>query len=437
MGTRVEVAEAVAPPGRIEIPAVVTGGFATTVAMWAVGYLGRLPAVMMPSPLVLVLLLGCLLAGGYALGRASGGGWKAGAAAGLVSALLNLLVLGSLLSGADPGRIVPSALWWIPGSIAASALLGAAGATIGSPRVLAARAPERWLSAFAWVAVGATALLLAAGGLVTSAEAGLAVVDWPTSFGYNMFLYPFSKMTGGIYYEHAHRLLGALVGLTVVTQAVFAQAVERRRWVRWLAWSAVPVVVLQGILGGIRVTERNLALAMAHGVLAQLFFGGLVVLAVVTSERFRTAGPPMRLAAAGSLRAQGVALLVVLLAQLVLGASQRHFRELLLAHIFVGLAVVTPLALALGMRAVFLGRLRPWVGRLGVALLIAISAQVLLGFGALVVTLASDARTLGRGWDLGVTTAHQWFGAMLLATSVVLVSWVFRDFVRDRSGVAA
>jgi len=273
---------------------VVTVGFGTTVAMWAVGYFCRLPAILLPSPLVLVLLLGCLFGGGYVLGRASGSGWSIGAAAGLITGVLNLLILGSLLGGDDPNRVVPSALWWLPGSILVSAALAGVGAAVGSRQATTSAGRVNWLSAFAWVAVAATALLLAAGGLVTSAEAGLAVDDWPTSFGYNMFLYPLSKMTGGVYYEHAHRLLGALVGLTTVVLALMVQSTASPRWVRVWAWLAVPTVIVQGILGGIRVTERNLALAMVHGVLAQIFFAGLVALAVFTSDRWSRETEPLR-----------------------------------------------------------------------------------------------------------------------------------------------
>jgi len=411
---------------------VLTVAFGTTVAMWAAGYVARLPAVLAPSPLVLALLLACLLGGGYVLGRTSGLSWAGGAAAGSTSALLNLLVLGSLLSGDDPGRVAPAALWWIPGSFAASALLGGAGAALGARRPEGSPIAGRsWLHRFAWVAVGATALLLAAGGLVTSAEAGLAVRDWPTSFGYNMFLYPFARMTGGIYYEHAHRLLGALVGLTTVVLAVFVQVSEARRWVRVLAWATVPAVVVQGILGGIRVTERDLALAMAHGILAQLFFTTLVVLAVVTSPRWLSAGPPLKTASSTRLRVLGLALVAAAVGQLVLGASQRHFSALLLAHVFNGLAVVMPLALSLGLRVFALGERQPWLSRLGLGLVIAVSVQVLLGFGALVATLAGDAGSRAASWDLVIATAHQWFGALLLATAVVLVCWTFRGLRSD------
>ncbi|HXV77109.1 MAG TPA: COX15/CtaA family protein [Candidatus Polarisedimenticolaceae bacterium] len=421
------ITDAAAPAigGRLAgLPAVVTAGFATTVGMWAAGYLCRLPAILLPSPFVLVLLLACLFTGGLLLGRLSGGGATGGAAAGLVSAALNLLVLGSLLGGAEADRLVPSALWWIPGSILASTALGALGSAIGSARPVARAAPFNWLNAFVWVAVAATALLLAAGGLVTSAEAGLAVDDWPTSFGYNMFLYPFSKMTGGIYYEHAHRLLGALVGLTTVVLASFVQATEPRRWVRAWAWVGVPTVIVQGVLGGIRVTERNLALAMAHGVLAQLFFAGLVALAVFTSDRWRgPIEPTVRRGARTDLRL-GPTLVAVTVVQLVLGASQRHFQQLLMAHLTLGLLVVLPLALAVGSRAWGLATGRDGLlRRLGRLLVAVVLVQVVLGFGALVVTLAGSDGAIGPASLLVFPTAHQWLGAVLLAVTTALVCW--------------
>jgi cytochrome c oxidase assembly protein subunit 15 len=405
---------------------VVTVGFGTTVAMWAVGYFCRLPAILLPSPLVLVLLLGCLFGGGYVLGRASGTGWMIGAAAGLITGALNLLILGSLLGGDDPNRVVPSALWWLPGSILISAVLAGVGAAVGSRQATTSAGGVNWLSAFAWVAVAATALLLAAGGLVTSAEAGLAVDDWPTSFGYNMFLYPLSKMTGGVYYEHAHRLLGALVGLTTVVLALMVQSTARRRWVRVWAWLAVPTVVVQGILGGIRVTERNLALAMVHGVLAQIFFAGLVALAVFTSDRWSRETEPLRRATGATDRKMGLVLIAFTVTQLVLGAAQRHFQDLLLVHLVLGLSFVVPLALFIGLRAWGLNTGQPLLQRLGQVLVGVISMQVLLGFGALVVTSAADLGALARGWDLSIATAHQWFGAIVLAVTVVLACWNHR-----------
>ena len=239
---------------------LLTVGFGTTVAMWSMGYLGRLPAVLLPSPVLLLLLLACVLGGGFVAGRHLGANPWAVAAAGTITGALNLLVLGSFLGGNRPGVVVPNAALWVPGSILFTVALTLAGSMAGARWYRARKPFANWNGAFVWVAVAATALLLAAGGIVTSAEAGMAVHDWPTSFGYNMFLYPFSRMTGGIYYEHAHRLMGFLVGLTTLVMAVLLTRRERRGWIRKLAWVAVGAVVVQAVLGGLRVTDRNLAL---------------------------------------------------------------------------------------------------------------------------------------------------------------------------------
>ena len=242
-------------------------------------------------------MLLALLGGGYLAGSRGPRGVRGGAYSGALTGLLNLLVLGSFLSTADrPNALVPNAALWLPGSIVFSALLAAGGAWWGSS---ARRAPaSRRTGRRSWRASpwAATLLLLVAGGLVTSNKAGLAVVDWPRSYGYNMFLYPFSRMTGGIYYEHAHRLLGALVGLTTVTLAVHLASVETRASVKRAGLVAVLLVIVQGIMGGLRVTERSIGLAVAHGVTAQVFLSLLVAIAVVSGRAWRgdSAPTPLR-----------------------------------------------------------------------------------------------------------------------------------------------
>jgi len=425
-----------APP--VRAASVLTVGFGTTVAMWAVGYLGRLPVIQLPSPLLLVLLLATLFAGGAFLGQRTAAGWPRGALVGLVSGLLNLLVLGSFLGGDAPNRVTPSALWWVPLSIVVCALLASAGAWVGS-RAAARPTPDtNWPAAFVRVAVAATFLLLAVGGLVTSAQAGLAVVDWPNSFGYNMFLYPFSRMTGGIYYEHAHRLFGALVGLTTLILALFLQRVDERGWVRRLAWLALAMVVVQGLLGGLRVTGRltlstsetdmapNLVLAAVHGVFGQVFFGTLVALAVFTSTTWRNPPAPLRRKGVASDRGWAIALVAVIVAQLVLGATLRHTQQLLLVHMVTGMAIVTPLALNVGIRAWGLNKGQTLLQRLGLALVIGIAIQIVLGFIAFVVTRAAAEGTLDPLWDLTLATTHQWFGALLLGVAVALACWNYR-----------
>ncbi len=132
----------------------------------------------------------------------------------------------------------------------------------------------------------ATGLLLVIGGLVTSKGVGLAVPDWPTTFGYNMFLYPWSKMVGGIFYEHSHRLVASGVGLLTLILAVLLWLREPRKWVRWLGTIAIALVILQGVLGGLRVVLLEQMLAMIHGSLAQVFFALMVSLALFTSREW-------------------------------------------------------------------------------------------------------------------------------------------------------
>ena len=110
-----------------------------------------------------------------------------------------------------------------------------------------------WPHRVALVLACATFPLLFIGGLVTSKGAGLAVPDWPTTFGYNMFLYPWSKMVGNIFYEHSHRLVASFVGLLTIALAVTFWLREPRAWLRWLGLGALGLVIVQGVLGGLRV----------------------------------------------------------------------------------------------------------------------------------------------------------------------------------------
>lgn len=405
---------------------VLTVGFGTAVAMWAAGYVGRLPGVQAPPPLLGLVFLALGVAGGIVAGR-WGGGAKGGALAGVVTWLVNLLILGSLLGGDSPGAVRPSAPVFLGGALLAGLVLGAVGGWLGG-RLGDGEPPAAWTHLLSLVAMGATFLLLVAGGVVTSARAGLAVVDWPNSFGYNMFLYPLSRMTGGIYFEHAHRLLGSLVGLTTLVTALYLTRRESRRWVKALGWAALALVVVQGVMGGLRVTGRftlaqdpaltrpSLVLAAVHGVTGQLFFALLSALAVVTAPGFarrRVEG----VRGAGLETVLG-ALLVV---QLALGAIQRHFAQGLLVHISMA-AVVAGVALAAGLRS----SAAPGpaaVRRLGKALVAVVLLQILLGVGALVVVMSRPPAGEPLPWQTVLATAHQGTGAVLLALAVALAVW--------------
>jgi cytochrome c oxidase assembly protein subunit 15 len=400
-------------------------GFGTTVTMWAIGYICRFPSLNAPSWLLLFLLLVSLFGGGLLAGSRTDRGVRGGMAVGLLAGILNLLVLGSLL---------------------ASSLLGAAGALMGKrlrrPRALQEtaredRPPPEWTTAFAAVAAAATFLLLVAGGIVTSHEAGLAVVDWPNSYGYNMFLYPLARMTGGIYYEHAHRLLGSLVGLTTLVLVVHLLRTDPRPWLKRTAGAALVLVVVQGILGGLRVTGRftlstspaetepSLLLAVVHGVTGQVFFALMTVLAVFTTRRWRQSGEPAIAPAAGLERILARLLAGSLLVQLVLGAILRHEASGLLVHVTMAVVVVA-LAVSLGVLVIHLhGTLAP-LPRYGRLLLVLGGLQVGLGLGALAAVGAVRTGGAPRPADLILTTAHQATGALLLGCAVSLLAWLQR-----------
>lgn len=172
----------------------------------------------------------------------------------------------------------------------------------------------------------ATLSLIFIGGLVTSTRSGLSVPDWPTTYGHGMFSYPLSQMVGGILYEHGHRLVASGVGLMTLIMALWLPLVEKRSWLRILGFASLSAVLLQGLLGGLTVLlGLPTAISVAHGVLAQVFFGMTMVLAYGLSvERRRRLNGEISLgASAGLVRAAGVVVAMIVL-QLLAGALMRH-----------------------------------------------------------------------------------------------------------------
>ena len=187
-----------------------------------------------------------------------------------------------------------------------------------------------WLHRAAWVTALSTFPLIFMGGLVTSHGAGMSVPDWPNSYGYNMFAFPFSQWLGpdkgGIFYEHSHRLLASFVGVLAIIVTVVAWRTEHRRWVRWLATGVLALVIFQGVLGGLRVVWVDLKLAVVHACVAQAFFCLATLLVIVTSRWWLRQTPPLitlsrgRFLIIACLAATGVVYL-----QLIVGALMRHY----------------------------------------------------------------------------------------------------------------
>jgi heme a synthase len=183
------------------------------------------------------------------------------------------------------------------------------------------------LHRIALLTAAATLLLIMMGGEVTSRQAGLSVPDWPNSFGYNMFLFPPRLWVGGIFFEHIHRLGGSTVGLLSILLCLWAWKTGAPPRQRKMAYIVLAAVIFQGILGGLRVDLVNLALAVIHGCIAQAFFCLAALMAVITSRWWAEApdlsdspesGPGRRLVWAG------VATVLIIYGQLIVGAVMRH-----------------------------------------------------------------------------------------------------------------
>lgn len=182
-----------------------------------------------------------------------------------------------------------------------------------------------WLHRYACLVAGCTLLLVAAGGMVTSTGSGLSVPDWPNTYGENMFLFPPSKWVGGIFYEHGHRLIASTVGVLTIGLAVWLQRAEERRWLRRLGWTALGVVIGQGVLGGMTVLF-NLPtwISVFHACLAQTFFCIVISIAVCTGPTWRAGVREARIEPDARLRQTAFALFAVVFLQLFVGALMRH-----------------------------------------------------------------------------------------------------------------
>jgi cytochrome c oxidase assembly protein subunit 15 len=182
----------------------------------------------------------------------------------------------------------------------------------------------RRVNRLALVTLALTLVLLCSGGLVTSHNVGMAVPDWPNTFGYNMFLFPVSGWIGGVFFEHTHRLWGSLIGLLTIILAVGLYRASVPRWVKMLGPVALVAVIAQGVLGGLRVTLIKDEIGIVHGCLAQAFFSLVGLICLVTSPWWQqaSAAPQRTVERRWFWHVAGVC--VVIFVQLALGATMRH-----------------------------------------------------------------------------------------------------------------
>ncbi len=299
--------------------------------------------------------------------------------------------------------------------------------------------------------VCATFPLIWVGGLVTTYDAGMAVPDWPSTFGYNLFAYPWQTWLFGpwdLFIEHGHRLLGAVVGCIAIAFVWSVWRNDRRFGMRAAAFGALGLVILQGVLGGARVLLDERQFAMIHGCVGPAFFAYCVALAVATSDKWKPVPPDAT--ALGTQRLHRVAVLTVVFAylQLVIGAQVRHvsvmaspgvFRSVVLFHLLMAAVVTFQVFLLLVVVKQQYGSVAPL--QLPVTLLSAlILIQVALGGATWVVKFGwpevfaqysfaaphtIQAKSLIQAM---IVTSHVATGSLILAMSVTVLARSLRLF---------
>ena len=271
----------------------------------------------------------------------------------------------------------------------------------------------------------ATLVVITAGALVTSNDAGLSVPDWPTSFGY---LIKVPHFVGGIRYEWSHRMVaGTLVSLTLAI-AIWTFLVERRRWMRWLAIAAFCTVICQAILGGLTVLLfQPPAVSTAHATVAQTFFCIAVAIALFTGRKWVEEQPrvefdPRR----PSLFTLTLLSIFVLYVQLILGGMFRHHGMSWWPHVLNAVIVAFVLTWTV-IRALAVYSQIEAVRRPAILLLALLITQLCLGFAAFLTRVAWGRDAAQPELPMVISTvAHVAVGALLLATTVVLAIQVWR-----------
>jgi len=286
-----------------------------------------------------------------------------------------------------------------------------------------------WLRRFTKLVAVATLFLIFAGAMVTSTGSGLAVPDWPNTYGWFMFSFPLSKMVGGIFYEHGHRMIASTVGFLCIIQALWLQFREPKKFVRRLGWLSLAAVVVQGLLGGLTVIFLlPKAISVSHATLAEIFFCLNVSIAFFTSRWYGSLSS-MEKGDAPVRMAWGLTAIVFL--QIFAGAVMRHLgaglaipdfplsfgrvipdfatKEIVSAYVHrVGGFIVATAVIAMAVRLLRYERSHPLRG-LAQLLLVVVSAQVLLG-----------GYVIWSGKQPHITSLHVMIGASTLALSVIL-----------------
>jgi cytochrome c oxidase assembly protein subunit 15 len=271
-----------------------------------------------------------------------------------------------------------------------------------------------------------TLLLVVAGGLVTSRDAGLSVPDWPLSYGKLM-----PPMEGGIFYEHGHRMIATTVGLFTIISMVWLWRSERRQWLRWLGVVALVAVITQGVLGGLTVLMLlPWWISTMHATLAQLFFSTTVAIALFTSKWWQhepSVTPELPNAPIMSL---SLAAPICVVLQLALGAAARHKAIGTIYHIC-GSPIVTGVILWVSLRISVHYSANRELRRAAVTLTTITFTQVFLGIAAYMTRIAYADAVQPMPLMVTFTVLHVATGALTLAASIALAIIVRRNVRRS------
>ena len=304
--------------------------------------------------------------------------------------------------------------------------------------------PSRCSTDFAKFLVACTVILILAGSLVTSHDAGLSVPDWPTSYGWNMFTFPPSMWVANILYEHGHRLIASGVGFLAIIMAVWLWMAEPRRWLRWFGVATLGSVVAQGLLGGLTVLFfLPAAVSTAHAGLAEIFFCMTVAIAIFTSPGWIAGYGDHTKPSDAGLRRLATLATVLIYAQILVGATMRHTGAglaipdfpLMFGHLIpdhwssaiaihfthrVGAALVTVALITLFTHIAKRYADRPELMRPAMLILALVAIQVTLG-----------ALTVLSRRDPWINSFHVLCGALVLTTSLVITLRTWRERIAE------
>lgn len=272
---------------------------------------------------------------------------------------------------------------------------------------------------------GWTFLLIIAGALVTSNDAGLSVPDWPTSFG---SIYKIPRLVGGVRFEHTHRMIAQMAGLLTIILAIWTWRADKRRWMKYLGIGALGTVIAQGVLGGLTVLFFLPApISSAHAALAQTFFCLTVAIAMFTGPKWVEEIPQVELdTRRPTLITLCLLSIFVLYVQLLLGAMFRHHGMSWWPHVL-NAPIVAIVLTWTAIRALTLYSKIEAVRRPAILLLALLITQLCLGFLAFLTRVAWGQDAVQPELPMVMSTvAHVAVGALLLATAVILAIQVWR-----------